>query len=115
MNDHKLAPPLPAFPVGDVSGKMWPTLIATQQAGIYPKSSPLSALVLSRQYIATSRYVCTAHAPIYWGFVYKVLIHFAALQYHYNKPSEWFKLPLKPYADIQQTGWLVITPPTQGS
>ena len=39
MINHKLAPPLPAFPVGDVSGKVWSTLITTQQGGIYPKSS----------------------------------------------------------------------------
>ena len=94
MNNHKLAPPLPAFPVGDVSGKMWPTLLATQQAGIYPKSSPLSALALSRQYIATSRYYVQPMRQ-YIGALCTVLIHFAALQYHYNKPSEWFN-PLTP-------------------
>ena len=37
--DHKLALPLPAFAVGDVSGKVWSTLISTQQGGIYPQSS----------------------------------------------------------------------------
>ena len=39
MNHYELAPPLPASPLGDVSGKVWPTLITTQQAEIYPKSS----------------------------------------------------------------------------
>ena len=38
MIDHELAPPLPGFPVGDVSEKVWSTLITAQQAGIYPKS-----------------------------------------------------------------------------
>ena len=33
MNDHELAPR------GDVRGKVWSTLITTQQAGVYPKSS----------------------------------------------------------------------------
>ena len=37
MINHKLALPLPAFPAGDVSGKVWPTLITTQQVGIYLK------------------------------------------------------------------------------
>jgi len=37
MIDHALAPPLPAFPGDDVSGKVWPTLITTQQVGIYLK------------------------------------------------------------------------------
>jgi len=37
--DHELAPLLPAFHVGDVSGKVWPTLITTQQVGIYLKIS----------------------------------------------------------------------------
>ena len=35
---HERSPPLPAFPAGDVSGKVWSTLITTQQAEIYPKS-----------------------------------------------------------------------------
>jgi len=39
MIDHELAPPLPAFAVGDVSGKVRSTLISTQQGGIYPQSS----------------------------------------------------------------------------
>ena len=37
--EHELAPPLPAFAVGDVSGKVWSTLISTQQGGIYPQAS----------------------------------------------------------------------------
>ena len=36
MNDHELAPPS-AFPTGDISGKVWATLITTQQKGIYPQ------------------------------------------------------------------------------
>ena len=32
-NDHDLAPPLPAFPTGDISRKVWSTLITNQQAG----------------------------------------------------------------------------------
>ena len=28
---------LPAFCVGDESGKVWPTFVTTQQVGIYPK------------------------------------------------------------------------------
>jgi len=39
MIDHELALPLPAFAVGDVSRKVWSTLISTQQGGIYPQSS----------------------------------------------------------------------------
>ena len=31
---HELAPPLPAFPASDVSGRVWPTLTTTQQVGI---------------------------------------------------------------------------------
>ena len=38
------------FPRGDVSGKVWPTLISTQQAGIYPKSSLGFAIYLVRLY-----------------------------------------------------------------
>ena len=36
--DHKLAPPIPVLPVGDIGEKRWCTLITTQQAGLYPKS-----------------------------------------------------------------------------
>ena len=36
-------PPLPAFPVSDVSGKVWSTLITTQQARIYPKGLLLTS------------------------------------------------------------------------
>ena len=38
MIDHKLAPPLPAFPLSDVSGKAWSTLITTEQGGFTPKA-----------------------------------------------------------------------------
>ena len=36
--DHKLAPPIPVLPMGDIGEKRWCTLITTQQAGFYPKS-----------------------------------------------------------------------------
>ena len=35
--DHELALPLPGFQVDAVSWKVWPTLVTTQQVGIYPK------------------------------------------------------------------------------
>ena len=56
-NHHELAPPLPAFPVGDVSGKVWSTLITTQQAGIYPRTS-----------LGFAIYRLSSPAPIYWRF-----------------------------------------------
>ena len=76
---HKLAPPLPAFAVGDVCGKAWSTLISTQQGAIHPQTSLGFAIqrvtrrVLPRQYIGTSRYTRTSRAPIYWRFAFKVL------------------------------------------
>ena len=36
--DHKLAPPIPVLPAGDIGEKRWSTLITIQQAGLYPKS-----------------------------------------------------------------------------
>ena len=53
--DHELALPLPAFPGGDVSGKVWPTLITTQQVGIYLK-------VL----LGFTTYHANSPTPIYW-------------------------------------------------
>ena len=55
--EHELAPPLPAFAVGDVSGKVWSTLISTQQGGIYPQTS----LGFAIQRVSSP-------APIYWRF-----------------------------------------------
>ena len=70
--DRELAPPLPAFPVGDLSGKVWSTLITTQPGGIYPKSSLGFAIYcvssLPHQYIGASHYTCTAHTPILLAF-----------------------------------------------
>ena len=50
MNDYELALPLPTFPMGYVSGKVWSTFITTQQAGIYQKSSLAFAIYLVRLY-----------------------------------------------------------------
>ena len=55
--DHELALPLPAFPVCNVSGKVWPTLITTQQVGIY-----LKILLDSAAYCMSS----LTPSPIYW-------------------------------------------------
>lgn len=52
---------------GDISGKVLFTLITTQQAGICPKS--LLGFATYMYHVnspAPSRYLCTAHAPIYW-------------------------------------------------
>ena len=54
-SDHELAPPLPAFPAGDVNGKVWSTLITTQQTGVHPKSS-----------LGFAIYCVNSPAPIYW-------------------------------------------------
>ena len=59
------------FPVhvGDVSGKVWSTLITTQQKGIYPpKTCRSKTAKLLRQYIGASRYACIARVPIYLRF-----------------------------------------------
>jgi len=56
-----LAPPLPAFLMGDVSRKVWSTLITTQQGGIYPKSS-----------LGFAIYHASSPVPIYWRFTLRV-------------------------------------------
>ena len=58
MIDHKLALPLPAFPLSDVSGKAWSTLII-EQGGIYPKRS-----------LGFAIYCASSPAPIYWHFMF---------------------------------------------
>ena len=60
-NDHELAPPLPPSLRGDLSGKVWSTLITTQQAGIYPKSS-----------LGFATYCVNSPAPIYWHIALRV-------------------------------------------
>ena len=53
----KLALPLPAFPVGDVSGKVWSTLITTKR-GICPQSS-----------LGFAIFHVSSLTPIYWHFL----------------------------------------------
>ena len=60
-NDHELAPPLPPFLRGDLSGKVWSTIITTQQEGIYPKSS-----------LGFATYRVSSPAPIYWRIALRV-------------------------------------------
>ena len=73
VNDHELAPPLPAFPVGDVRGKVWSTPITTQHAGIYPKSS-LGFTTYRVSFPVTIYWcfelACTVRVSIYWRFAY---------------------------------------------
>ena len=72
--DHELAPPLPAFSVGDVSGKVWSTLITTQQAEIYPQKLTW--------YRYLPRHV-SSPKPIYWCFalcVYSLCTNILALR-----------------------------------
>jgi len=59
MIGHELAPPFSAFPMGDVSGKVWSTLITTLQGGIYPKSS-----------LGFAIYGVSSTVPIYWRFTF---------------------------------------------
>ena len=70
MIDHELALPLPAFPEGDVSGKVC-ALITTQQVGIYPKVllafATYCTTSLTPIYIGTLCYMCATRAPIYSG------------------------------------------------
>ena len=47
--------------MGDVSGKVWSTLITTQQAGIYPRTS-----------LGFAIYRISSPAPIYWRFALRV-------------------------------------------
>ena len=47
--------------MGDVSGKVWSTLITTQQAGIYPRTS-----------LGFAIYRVSSPAPIYWHFALRV-------------------------------------------
>ena len=60
------------FPVGDVSGKVWSTLITTQQEGIYPKS----LLGFANCYV-------NSPVPIYWRIalcVYSLCANILALR-----------------------------------
>ena len=69
---HELASSLSAFPMGDVSGKMWSTRITIQQAGIYPKRLLGFTIYLASSpaniRIGALRYTSTACLPIYWRY-----------------------------------------------
>ena len=56
--DNKLTPPLAAFHMGDVSGKVWPTVFTAQQVEIYLK-------VL----LGFATYGASSPASIYWCIV----------------------------------------------
>ena len=80
MINHKTSQPLTAFPMGDISGKVWSTLITTQQVGIYPKSSFDFAI-----------YGTSSPTPIYWCL--PQLIGLEGLQYitlpEHETPMYW--------------------------
>ena len=106
-----------AFPAGNVSGKVWPTLITTQQVGIYPKSSLAWLHYLLHKFshtnIATSCYLCTAaHASIYWHFAPYVLM---LVKYAHLPWKEVLNYVCMAYINFTCYLWMISLDPVEES